>query len=157
MQNRLNHGSSVFTASPSMSTPGTPSLSRYRFSDPGTPMEKVKKIWINLFFCRQKKVKHRNTFSQLLIVRNYQVSFCPTKLFYRRDANWFNLALLIFFFQRLLPNNSRDTRPPSPPTLDLIVTRYLREQHAQCTNPVSAGPPFSLIRLVATHLVWLLL
>lgn len=49
--------------------------------------------------------------------------------------------------KRLLPHDlPRPVRPPSPPTLDMIVTRYLREQHAQCNNPVSAGPPFSLLR-----------
>ena len=111
------------------------------------------KIWIYLFFFFSKKYYVVNPSLCQLSVRNYQDNFSPTNLFYWRNANWFNLALLNFF-QRLLPNNSRDTRPPSPPTLDLIVTRYLREQHAQCTNPVSAGPPFSLIRLVATHLVW---
>ncbi|XP_067026012.1 DDB1- and CUL4-associated factor 1-like isoform X1 [Acropora muricata] len=81
---RFNH---TGTVTPIMSTPETPSLSRFRFGDPGTPTGK-----------------------------------------------------------RLLPEASRATRPPSPPTLDLIVTRYLREQHAQCNNPVSAGPPFSLLR-----------
>jgi len=84
---RYNHTSSLSTVSSAASTPGTPSLTRYRFNDPGTPVEK-----------------------------------------------------------RLLPDIPRTTRPPSPPTLDLIVTRYLREQHAQCNNPVSAGPPFSLLR-----------
>jgi len=84
---RFNHTSSLSTASPSIGTPGTPVLTRYRFGDPGTPTGK-----------------------------------------------------------RLLPDLPRILRPPSPPTLDLIVTRYLREQHAQCNNPVSAGPPFSLLR-----------
>ena len=32
------------------------------------------------------------------------------------------------------------------PTLDGIVTEYLREQHAHCSNPVSTCPPFSLLR-----------
>lgn len=81
---RLNH---TTTATPAFTTPETPSLSRFRFSDPGTPTGK-----------------------------------------------------------RLFPDLPRNTRPPSPPTLDLIVTRYLRDQHAQCNNPVSAGPPFSLLR-----------
>ncbi|XP_023181303.1 DDB1- and CUL4-associated factor 1-like isoform X2 [Xiphophorus maculatus] len=33
---------------------------------------------------------------------------------------------------------------PSPPTLDSIITEYLREQHARCSNPVTTCPPFSL-------------
>ncbi|XP_018428604.1 PREDICTED: protein VPRBP [Nanorana parkeri] len=33
---------------------------------------------------------------------------------------------------------------PSPPTLDGIMTEYLREQHARCKNPVAICPPFSL-------------
>ncbi|KAK7916337.1 hypothetical protein WMY93_012098 [Mugilogobius chulae] len=33
---------------------------------------------------------------------------------------------------------------PSPPTLDGIITEYLREQHAHCPNPVATCPPFSL-------------
>ncbi|XP_015243536.1 PREDICTED: protein VPRBP-like isoform X1 [Cyprinodon variegatus] len=33
---------------------------------------------------------------------------------------------------------------PSPPTLDNIITEYLREQHARCPNPVTTCPPFSL-------------
>ncbi|XP_067023771.1 DDB1- and CUL4-associated factor 1-like [Acropora muricata] len=46
----------------------------------------------------------------------------------------------------LLPEPPQATCSPSFPTLDLIVMSYLREQHAQCSNPVSAGPPFSLLR-----------
>ncbi|XP_053723748.1 DDB1- and CUL4-associated factor 1-like [Synchiropus splendidus] len=33
---------------------------------------------------------------------------------------------------------------PLPPTLDGIITEYLREQHAHCSNPVTTCPPFSL-------------
>ncbi|XP_074530971.1 DDB1- and CUL4-associated factor 1-like [Halichoeres trimaculatus] len=33
---------------------------------------------------------------------------------------------------------------PPPPTLDSIITEYLREQHARCPNPVTTCPPFSL-------------
>ncbi|KAM9759109.1 DDB1- and CUL4-associated factor 1-like isoform 1-T3 [Menidia menidia] len=33
---------------------------------------------------------------------------------------------------------------PSPPSLDSIITEYLREQHARCRNPVTTCPPFSL-------------
>ncbi|KAM3620844.1 uncharacterized protein V6R79_002806 [Siganus canaliculatus] len=33
---------------------------------------------------------------------------------------------------------------PTPPTLDSIITEYLREQHARCPNPVTTCPPFSL-------------
>lgn len=33
---------------------------------------------------------------------------------------------------------------PCPPTLDSIITEYLREQHARCPNPVTTCPPFSL-------------
>uniref|UniRef100_H3CH15 DDB1- and CUL4-associated factor 1 n=1 Tax=Tetraodon nigroviridis TaxID=99883 RepID=H3CH15_TETNG len=33
---------------------------------------------------------------------------------------------------------------PSPPTLDSIITEYLREQHARCPAPVTTCPPFSL-------------
>lgn len=32
----------------------------------------------------------------------------------------------------------------SPPSLDSIITEYLREQHARCPNPVTTCPPFSL-------------
>ena len=81
------------------------------------------------------------------------------KLFYSRQLILSQVGQLAFicfvwflFFQRLLPDIPRSTRPPSPPTLDLIVTRYLREQHAQCNNPVSAGPPFSLLRWVVNDL-----
>lgn len=31
-----------------------------------------------------------------------------------------------------------------PPSLDSIITEYLREQHARCPNPVTTCPPFSL-------------
>lgn len=31
-----------------------------------------------------------------------------------------------------------------PPSLDGIITEYLREQHARCPNPVTTCPPFSL-------------
>ncbi|KAF3855644.1 hypothetical protein F7725_016367 [Dissostichus mawsoni] len=34
--------------------------------------------------------------------------------------------------------------PPSPPSLDSIITEFLREQHARCINPVTTCPPFSL-------------
>lgn len=34
----------------------------------------------------------------------------------------------------------------SAPSLDGIVTEYLREQHAHCSNPVSTCPPFSLLQ-----------
>eukprot|EP00070_Physeter_catodon_P015870 XP_023974161.2 LOW QUALITY PROTEIN: DDB1- and CUL4-associated factor 1-like [Physeter catodon] len=37
-----------------------------------------------------------------------------------------------------------DRHLPSPPTLDSIITEYLREQHARCRNPVATCPPFSL-------------
>ncbi|CAB3993233.1 DDB1- and CUL4-associated factor 1 isoform X1, partial [Paramuricea clavata] len=37
------------------------------------------------------------------------------------------------------------SRSPSPPTLDSIVTQYLRNQHAKCSHPVSVCPPFSLL------------
>ncbi|PNJ32391.1 DCAF1 isoform 3 [Pongo abelii] len=37
-----------------------------------------------------------------------------------------------------------DRHLPSPPTLDSIITEYLREQHARCKNPVATCPPFSL-------------
>uniref|UniRef100_A0A667X0K5 DDB1- and CUL4-associated factor 1 n=1 Tax=Myripristis murdjan TaxID=586833 RepID=A0A667X0K5_9TELE len=33
---------------------------------------------------------------------------------------------------------------PSPPSLDSIITEYLRQQHARCPNPVTTCPPFSL-------------
>ncbi|CAN9512112.1 unnamed protein product [Ophioblennius macclurei] len=33
---------------------------------------------------------------------------------------------------------------PPPPTLDSIITKYLREQHSRCHNPVTTCPPFSL-------------
>ncbi|XP_015778205.1 PREDICTED: protein VPRBP-like isoform X2 [Acropora digitifera] len=45
-----------------------------------------------------------------------------------------------------LPEPPQAVCSASFPTLDLIVMSYLREQHAQCSNPVSAGPPFSLLR-----------
>ncbi|XP_048823707.1 DDB1- and CUL4-associated factor 1-like [Lagopus muta] len=35
-----------------------------------------------------------------------------------------------------------DRHLPSPPTLDSIITEYLREQHARCKNPVATCPPF---------------
>lgn len=35
---------------------------------------------------------------------------------------------------------------PKGPSLDKIVTEYLREQHAHCSNPVSTCPPFSLLQ-----------
>ena len=55
-------------------------------------------------------------------------------------------SLLDCFGQRLLPSDLCPcARPPSTPTLDRIVTRYLREQHAQCNNPESIGFPFSLL------------
>uniref|UniRef100_A0A4W3HJP3 DDB1- and CUL4-associated factor 1 n=1 Tax=Callorhinchus milii TaxID=7868 RepID=A0A4W3HJP3_CALMI len=37
-----------------------------------------------------------------------------------------------------------DRHLPSPPSLDSIITEYLREQHARCKNPVVTCPPFSL-------------
>ncbi|KAK6318699.1 hypothetical protein J4Q44_G00099100 [Coregonus suidteri] len=37
-----------------------------------------------------------------------------------------------------------DRHLPSPPALDSIITEYLREQHARCSNPVTTCPPFSL-------------
>ena len=37
-----------------------------------------------------------------------------------------------------------DRHLPSPPTLDSIITEYLREQHARCKTPVATCPPFSL-------------
>ncbi|KAI1892378.1 hypothetical protein AGOR_G00132750 [Albula goreensis] len=37
-----------------------------------------------------------------------------------------------------------DHHLPSPPSLDGIITEYLREQHARCKNPVTSCPPFSL-------------
>ncbi|XP_032243093.2 DDB1- and CUL4-associated factor 1 [Nematostella vectensis] len=86
---RLQPHQSEKLATPApVSSPQTPTLSKYRFSDPGTPAEK-----------------------------------------------------------RLLPDiKSGAERPPAPPTLDDIVTRFLRDQHAQCSNPMSACPPFSLLR-----------
>ncbi|XP_015776035.1 PREDICTED: protein VPRBP-like isoform X3 [Acropora digitifera] len=47
---------------------------------------------------------------------------------------------------RLLPDPPQDGSSPSLSPLDLIVRQVLREQHAQCCNPVAAGPPFSLLR-----------
>ncbi|XP_054751172.2 DDB1- and CUL4-associated factor 1-like [Lytechinus pictus] len=42
--------------------------------------------------------------------------------------------------------NIASSRPcKSPPSLDLIVSQYLREQHAHCSNPVVACPSFSLL------------
>ncbi|XP_028407951.1 DDB1- and CUL4-associated factor 1-like [Dendronephthya gigantea] len=43
------------------------------------------------------------------------------------------------------PSSSCHNRSPSPPTLDSIVTQYLRNQHAKCPHPVSVCPPFSLL------------
>ncbi|XP_074608970.1 DDB1- and CUL4-associated factor 1-like isoform X1 [Acropora palmata] len=48
--------------------------------------------------------------------------------------------------ERLLPGPPQAVRSQSLSTLDLIVTRDLREQHSHCCNPVAAGPPFSLLR-----------
>ncbi|KAK2548824.1 DDB1- and CUL4-associated factor 1 [Acropora cervicornis] len=48
--------------------------------------------------------------------------------------------------ERFLPDPPQAVRSPSLSTLDLIVTRDLREQHSHCCNPVAAGPPFSLLR-----------
>ncbi|XP_071806526.1 DDB1- and CUL4-associated factor 1-like [Asterias amurensis] len=40
---------------------------------------------------------------------------------------------------------SKRRQVPSPPSLDIIVSQYLREQHAHCRNPVVACPSFSLL------------
>jgi len=43
-------------------------------------------------------------------------------------------------------NSSRDNNVSSSPTLNTIVTNYLREQHAHCRNPITTCPEFSLRR-----------
>ena len=44
----MNLVSSPATSSASSGTPGTPLLARYRFGDPGTPVEKVNKQRISV-------------------------------------------------------------------------------------------------------------
>ncbi|KAK3744369.1 hypothetical protein QZH41_014026 [Actinostola sp. cb2023] len=44
----------------------------------------------------------------------------------------------------MMSSSTASSHPP--PTLDAIVTWFLRQQHAQCSNPVSVCPPFSLFR-----------
>ncbi|XP_030581654.1 DDB1- and CUL4-associated factor 1-like isoform X3 [Archocentrus centrarchus] len=48
------------------------------------------------------------------------------------------------FIQTPAMKKQMERHLPSPPTLDSIVTEYLREQHARCPNPVTTCPPFSL-------------
>uniref|UniRef100_A0A3Q3BBL1 DDB1- and CUL4-associated factor 1 n=1 Tax=Kryptolebias marmoratus TaxID=37003 RepID=A0A3Q3BBL1_KRYMA len=48
------------------------------------------------------------------------------------------------FIQTPAMKKQLELHVPSPPTLDSIITEYLREQHARCRNPVTTCPPFSL-------------
>uniref|UniRef100_A0A7N6AEX9 DDB1- and CUL4-associated factor 1 n=1 Tax=Anabas testudineus TaxID=64144 RepID=A0A7N6AEX9_ANATE len=48
------------------------------------------------------------------------------------------------FIQTPAMKKQMERHLPSPPTLDSIITEYLREQHARCPNPVTTCPPFSL-------------
>ncbi|KAG7478171.1 hypothetical protein MATL_G00077550 [Megalops atlanticus] len=48
------------------------------------------------------------------------------------------------FSQSPAMKKQMDRHLPSPPTLDGIITEYLREQHARCKHPVATCPPFSL-------------
>ncbi|XP_008407390.1 protein VPRBP-like isoform X4 [Poecilia reticulata] len=48
------------------------------------------------------------------------------------------------FIQTPAMKKQLERHMPSPPTLDSIITEYLREQHARCSNPVTTCPPFSL-------------
>ncbi|XP_059924619.1 DDB1- and CUL4-associated factor 1-like [Gadus macrocephalus] len=48
------------------------------------------------------------------------------------------------FIQSPAMKKPLESHLPSPPTLDSIITEYLREQHARCPNPVTTCPPFSL-------------
>ncbi|CAL9704936.1 unnamed protein product [Knipowitschia caucasica] len=48
------------------------------------------------------------------------------------------------FIQTPAMKKQFERHQPSPPTLDSIITEYLREQHARCPNPVTTCPPFSL-------------
>ncbi|XP_056096436.1 DDB1- and CUL4-associated factor 1 isoform X5 [Rhinichthys klamathensis goyatoka] len=48
------------------------------------------------------------------------------------------------FIQSPAMKKQLDRHLPSPPSLDSIITEYLREQHARCKNPVTTCPPFSL-------------
>uniref|UniRef100_A0A3P8W8V5 DDB1- and CUL4-associated factor 1 n=1 Tax=Cynoglossus semilaevis TaxID=244447 RepID=A0A3P8W8V5_CYNSE len=48
------------------------------------------------------------------------------------------------FIQTPAMKKQQERHLPSPPTLDSIITEYLREQHARCHNPVTTCPPFSL-------------
>uniref|UniRef100_A0A8D3D3M6 DDB1- and CUL4-associated factor 1 n=1 Tax=Scophthalmus maximus TaxID=52904 RepID=A0A8D3D3M6_SCOMX len=48
------------------------------------------------------------------------------------------------FIQTPAMKKTLERHLPSPPTLDSIITEYLREQHARCPNPVTTCPPFSL-------------
>ncbi|XP_068171013.1 DDB1- and CUL4-associated factor 1-like isoform X1 [Antennarius striatus] len=48
------------------------------------------------------------------------------------------------FIQTPAMKKQLESALPSPPTLDSIITEYLREQHARCPNPVTTCPPFSL-------------
>jgi len=50
----------------------------------------------------------------------------------------------LFLIQLKSLQRHRSSTPP--PTLDGIVTGYLRGQHAKCANPVATCPPFSLFR-----------
>ncbi|RLN87558.1 hypothetical protein BBJ28_00006581 [Nothophytophthora sp. Chile5] len=56
-----------------------------------------------------------------------------------------------------LPLNTRwsyrgDTPAMTAPSkLDDIITHYLREQHRQCTNPITTVPPFKLLGKEALH------
>ncbi|XP_039653096.1 DDB1- and CUL4-associated factor 1-like [Perca fluviatilis] len=48
------------------------------------------------------------------------------------------------FIQTPVLKKQLERHVPSPPSLDGIITEYLREQHARCPNPVTTCPPFSL-------------
>ncbi|XP_031159460.1 DDB1- and CUL4-associated factor 1-like isoform X2 [Sander lucioperca] len=48
------------------------------------------------------------------------------------------------FIQTPVLKKQLERHVPSPPSLDSIITEYLREQHARCPNPVTTCPPFSL-------------
>lgn len=59
-------------------------------------------------------------------------------------VNTFILSCFFFFAQTPAMKKQQERHLPSPPTLDSIITEYLREQHARCHNPVTTCPPFSL-------------
>ncbi|XP_066925763.1 DDB1- and CUL4-associated factor 1-like isoform X2 [Clytia hemisphaerica] len=120
----------------------------------GTPSITIPKDLCSPSITNEKTPFNNKTFSRTLSTSNTPISSPQTerRVLFTPNRRKSIASPSVFTPQSsqspVVPKQQQYQRPvsPPPPTLDNIITSYLREQHARCANPVATCPPFSLFR-----------